>query len=74
MLAEIGRQYLIYASAGATFTINLPPGRYTTVRFNPRTGESHTLPDLTGGPLSFTLPDTSDWVLQSTRFRVDRLP
>ena len=64
VLAETGRQYLIYAAIGGTFAINLAPRTYKARRYNPRTGEDALLGELSGGASrSFTMPDASDWVV-----------
>jgi len=64
VLAETGRQYLIYAAVGGTFSVNVASGTYRARRYNPRTGEDATLPELTGGGSgSFTMPDANDWVV-----------
>ena len=39
VLAETGRQYVIYAAAGGACTVNLAPGTYAVRRYNPRTGD-----------------------------------
>ena len=63
-LAELGRQYVVYAAAGGEFTVSLAAGRYTAQRFDPRTGDLADLPEVTGGAAhSITLPDAQDWVL-----------
>ena len=61
------REYVAYAAAGGEFTLTLPKGTYTVSRFDPRTGESAALEDVTGGNASFALPDTQDWVLRLTQ-------
>jgi len=67
VLAEPARQYLFYAAVGGTFTAKLAPGTYAAHCFNPRTGEGVSLPDQRGGnSVSFTLPDTNDWVIYLT--------
>lgn len=64
VLAETGRQYLIYAAVGGTFAVNIAPGTYTARRYNPRTGEDAMLEELKGGGShSFTMSDANDWVV-----------
>jgi Domain of unknown function (DUF5060)/Protein of unknown function (DUF4038)/Putative collagen-binding domain of a collagenase len=64
VLAETGRQYLIYAAVGGTFSLNVASGTYMARQYNPRTGEDATLAELTGGgSRSFTMPDANDWVV-----------
>ncbi len=69
VLAEPGRQYVVYAAAGGTFTLKLPAGDYYAYRYNPRTGETSPLPNVAGGSRTFTLPDASDWVIHLSTFR-----
>ncbi|MGI8783307.1 MAG: DUF5060 domain-containing protein [Acidobacteriota bacterium] len=64
VLAETGRQYVIYAAVGGTFSVNIASGTYMARRYNPRTGEDATLEELSGGgSRSFTMPDANDWVV-----------
>ncbi len=64
VLAEPGRQYVVYAAKGGSFALNLPSGNYRARRFNPRTGRETTLGTLKGGAShSFSMPDPNDWVL-----------
>jgi hypothetical protein len=63
-LAEPGRQYLIYAAAGGSLSVDLAPGSYHIRRLDPRTGATDALPHVEGGATrSFSLPDGQDWVL-----------
>ncbi|MGH7957988.1 MAG: putative collagen-binding domain-containing protein [Opitutaceae bacterium] len=64
VLAETGRQYLIYSAVGGTFSIDIAPGTYKVRRYNPRTGEDALLREVSGGgSRSFTMPDANDWVV-----------
>jgi len=64
VLAETGRQYLIYAAIGGTFSVHIAPGTYIARRYNPRTGEDTPLKELSGGgSRSFATPDANDWVV-----------
>ncbi len=63
VLAEPGRQYVLYAAAGGAVSLELADGTYVARRYDPRTGEDTALPDVSGGIRSFTLPNTSDWVV-----------
>jgi hypothetical protein len=64
VLAEKGRQYVIYAAVGGTFAIDVAAGTYSTRRFDPRTGDTTALPSFVGGgPCFFTMPDANDWVV-----------
>ena len=40
VLAEPGRQYVVYAAIGGTFSLNLAAGTYYAYQYNPRTGET----------------------------------
>ncbi|HEB87042.1 MAG TPA: hypothetical protein ENI68_08525 [Gammaproteobacteria bacterium] len=62
-LAETGQQYVFYAAAGGNFTVNLAPGTYDAHRYNPRTGGEVLLGSKNGGSVSFTMPDSNDWVV-----------
>ncbi len=65
VLAETGRQYVVYAATGGKFYIELAPGTYKAFRFDPRTGVETSLTTVTGGgSRSFTLPDANDWVVR----------
>ena len=60
--------YVVYAAIGGDITLDVPDGSYTVSRFDPRTGESTAMDDVTGGgAVSFTLPSGEDWVLRLTR-------
>jgi Domain of unknown function (DUF5060)/Protein of unknown function (DUF4038)/Putative collagen-binding domain of a collagenase len=64
VLAESGRQYLIYAAVGGDFSVNIGPGTYAARRYDPRSGKDEALPQVSGGgSRSFQMPDTNDWVL-----------
>ncbi len=64
VLAEPGRQYVIYAAVGGDFSIKLAKGKYQAFRYDPRTGEETSLGTIAGGGThSFTLPDDRDWVI-----------
>ena len=70
VLAEPGRQYVAYAAVGGTFSLNLAAGDYYAYQYNPRTGETAPLPNVTGGATqTFTMPDTNDWVLHLSTFQ-----
>lgn len=64
VLAETGRQYVIYAGRGGKFSIDIAPGTYAARRYNPRTGADTPLTSVTGGGLrAFAMPDSNDWVV-----------
>ncbi len=72
VLAEPGRQYVAYAATGGTFTMDLAAGTYYAYEYNPRTGETIPLANVTtgGGDHSFSMPDaTNDWVLHLSTFQ-----
>ncbi len=70
VLAEPGRQYVAYLATGGTFALSLPAGEYYAYRYNPRTGETTPLPNVTGGgAASFTMPDSNDWVVHLSTFQ-----
>jgi hypothetical protein len=56
-------QYVVYAAAGGTFSIQLAEGQYQAKRFDPRTGEFFELGRSGGGVRQFSMPDTHDWVV-----------
>jgi hypothetical protein len=68
IMAEPGRQYIIYAANGGDFKLELPAGDFRAMRFDPRTGEELELANLTGGGLaSLTVPEGKDWALYISR-------
>ena len=70
VLAEMGRQYVIYSATGGTFSVNLAAGTYNAWRFDPAAdGEGETnLGTIAwgGGVRSFTLSSAHDWVVYLT--------
>lgn len=66
VLAEKGKQYVIYAAAGGTFSVKIPSGKYRVRRYDPRTGEDIEIAEVEGGSLSFDMPDGNDWVIYMT--------
>jgi Protein of unknown function (DUF4038)/Domain of unknown function (DUF5060) len=72
VLAELSRQYVIYAAVGGSFSLELAPGTYNIRRYDPRTAAVTDLGVvLGGGPRSFTMPDTKDWVVFLNRIPTD---
>jgi Protein of unknown function (DUF4038)/Domain of unknown function (DUF5060)/Putative collagen-binding domain of a collagenase len=68
VLTETGRQYVIYAAVGSTFSLNLAAGSYNARRYDPRTGAEMSLGVVAGSrSRSFTMPDANDWVVLLTR-------
>ncbi|MEK7383633.1 MAG: hypothetical protein AAB262_10170, partial [Elusimicrobiota bacterium] len=65
-LAEIGKQYLVYAEAGANFKLSVAGGSYTATWINTQTNARQ---NANGGVVAgasaipFTPPNGSDWVL-----------
>jgi hypothetical protein len=70
-LADPGDEYVVYSAAGNSFDINLEPGLYSVVLFDPRTGTSIEQGVVNGGLINFNPPSPSsdDWVyhLKSTQ-------
>ncbi len=67
VLAEPGRQYVVYAAAGGEFSLELPGGRFSASRYDPRTGETIRLADVEGPTTaSSKLPDFQDCIIQLT--------
>ena len=65
-LAETGRQYLVFAIGGKSFTLNVASGQYNNnIWLNAETGASQNTGSISGGSnKKFTSPNTStDWVL-----------
>lgn len=54
-----GKQYVIYSAEGGPLTLNLPPGRYRIIRFNPATGHRLDV-GLQPGGQSTTIPLPAD--------------
>ncbi len=64
VLAEPGRQYVVYAAVGGSFSVTIAPETYSARWFDPRTGEEVVLPEVTGGgAVTFKAPDGQDSVL-----------
>ncbi len=65
-LADAGGTYLVYASNGASFQLDLSQvsGRFHARWFDPRTGRlTDVIPVMGGAPTRFTPPSGSDWAL-----------
>jgi hypothetical protein len=63
-LAEPGRLYAVYLPHGGKTTIKLGPGHYKASWFNPRSGETKSLPAADGPTwTSPDAPDNGDWAL-----------
>jgi hypothetical protein len=66
MLADVGREYVVYLETGGTVTVNLTAaaGSLSVEWYNPRTGTYTGRTTVTGGgSRTFTAPDGNDWVL-----------
>lgn len=62
-LADLGQTYAVYLPHGGTAVIQLAPGSYAVVRFDPLSGERLTLPAASGRVwTSPAMPANSDWV------------
>jgi hypothetical protein len=70
VLAEPARQYVVYAAAGGSFSVELTGGPYEARRFDPRTGEDVVIEKrAAAGVRSFSMPDDQDWVVYFRRLR-----
>lgn len=63
VLAETGRQYVVYAATGGEFTVKLAPGSYNARRFDPVAGTETNLGTVTGGIRRFSVPTDHDYVV-----------
>jgi hypothetical protein len=69
-LAQTGLEYVVYAPYGGSFTVDLSAvsGILNVEWYNPRTGDFTMRTKTTGGSIvSFTAPDSNDWVLHIGR-------
>jgi hypothetical protein len=65
VLAETGRQYVVYAAVGGDVSINLPAGSYHAWRYDPVKGLETNLGPISGGGVrSFSLPADHDYVIR----------
>jgi len=64
-LAFPGRQYIVYLPHGGTVNVRLEKKNYSTVWYNPRTGEWGTpfRVEGSGERQEFKTPDSGDWAL-----------
>jgi hypothetical protein len=60
--AKPGHVYLVFSSYGHLGEMQLPRGRFSVTRINPRTGHRDALGTVKGGSCPFTLP-FGEWVL-----------
>ena len=67
---KAGRDYVVYAAQGGSFSLNLPSGTYAITRFNPYAGCTSSCDisqgSKTGGTLSFSstsFPSGTDWIV-----------
>jgi hypothetical protein len=70
ILAETGRQYVIYAATGGDFSISLAPGNYNAWRYDPIDGTEKRLGTATGGKAhAFSVPTDHDYAVYLKRAR-----
>jgi hypothetical protein len=63
VLAETGRQYVIYSATGGSVSLNLAEGSYASWRYDPTDGTEAGLGTVTGGGVqTFSLPASHDEV------------
>ncbi len=64
-LAEPGRQYVIYAAQGGTFSLNLAVGTYEARLYDPQTGGDARIGTIISSirPWTYTAPNGDDWVV-----------
>jgi Protein of unknown function (DUF4038)/Domain of unknown function (DUF5060) len=68
LLAEAGRQYVIYSAVGGNFSLNLAPGGYKAWRYDPTDGTETSLGTIEGNSArTFSLPTSHDYVVHLTR-------
>ena len=66
-LAEAGRTYVVYVAGARGAELKLAAGKYSLVRYDPRTGQSTGLPAVGGGTVRLGAPDAQDWVFLAKR-------
>jgi len=70
VLAEVGRQYVIYAAVGGAFSLKLAEGTYTARCFDPTNGTETSMETLDGGAAhNFSVPANHDYVVYLIRSR-----
>ena len=68
VLAETGRQYVIYAAMGGEFSVNLMPGSYNVSRYDPTNGAETSFATISGGRAhTFSIPTDHDYVVSLKR-------
>jgi hypothetical protein len=67
VLAEDGRQYVIYTASGGAFSVRLVTGNYKAWRYDPTNGTETSLGTLSGGERNFDLPANHDYVVYLKR-------
>ncbi len=69
VLAEPGRQYVIYDANGGNFSVNLAAGTYHAYLYDPQTGTTTDLGTRSGGVQSFSTTSGHDWVVHLSTFQ-----
>ena len=68
VLAEPGRQYVIYAAMGGEFSVNLAAGSYNVSRYDPTNGSETSLATISGGRAhTLSVPTDHDYVVYLKR-------
>lgn len=68
VLAQPGRQYIVYAAAGGAFGLKLGEGNYSATLYNPRDGSETPPPGLKGGGARrIETPGGTDWAVYLKR-------
>lgn len=73
-LANLGKEYVVYSSSGATFNLSLPSGPYQYRWYNPGNGTFSALVTMNASIVNkFSKPARNDWVLHLTKKSVDTI-
>lgn len=66
VLANIGKEYIVYSNSGSSFELKLPAGAYNQRWFNPASGKFNSKQSVLSKQNQSTIfdkPNSSDWVL-----------
>jgi len=63
ILAETGREYIIYVALGGEFSVGLAPGSYKARLFDPTDGTDTSLGTVGSGIVKFAVPTSHDYVV-----------